>query len=90
MQRLLISYDLVEPSWTEMTRTLLYDELKSLGAVQIQNSVWITNAGISVTYASTKLRVYFGKLTVFWLRASTRLRAARDSATFRRDSNVSS
>lgn len=61
MQRVLISYDLLEPNHTEADRKALYVELELLGAVQVQDSVWIAQTEMSVAYISTKLRSHFGK-----------------------------
>jgi hypothetical protein len=60
MQRLLISYDLLEPRRTEAHRKELYAELESLGAVQIQDSVWALRTEMSVPYILAHLQGYFG------------------------------
>ena len=59
MQRLLISYDLVEPR-TEANRNELYSVLDSLGAVQIQNAVWALRTEKSVLHLLGDLQGYFG------------------------------
>ncbi len=65
MQRVLISYDLLEPRHTKANRKELYAELQSLGAVQIQGSVWVASTEMSVTYLTAKLRAYFGPTDLF-------------------------
>jgi hypothetical protein len=60
MQRLLISYDLLEPKRTEANRKELYAELESLGAAQIQNSLWALCTEMSVPYILAHLQGYFG------------------------------
>lgn len=60
--RLLISYDLRGPSHTEANRKALYAKLNSLGAVQIQESVWAIQAEMSVAYLLRELQGHFGPL----------------------------
>ena len=60
MQRLLISYDLLEPNRTKADRDALYAELNSLGAVQIQNAVWAVRTEKSVPHLLADLQGYFG------------------------------
>jgi hypothetical protein len=59
MQRLLISYDFRGVKRTETNRKDIYAELDSLGAVQIQESLWVVSTEMSVTYVTTKLHVHF-------------------------------
>jgi hypothetical protein len=59
MQRLLISYDLRGAKRTEANRKALYAEFDSLGAIQIQESLWVVSTEMSVTYVTAKLHVYF-------------------------------
>ena len=60
MQRLLISYDLLEPNRTQANRKSLYAALDSLGAVQIQDSVWAVRTEMSVAYVIANLQGHFG------------------------------
>ena len=65
MQRLLISYEFLGPRRTKADRNALYAELESLGAVHIQDSVWIVRTEMSIAYVIAKLRAYFGPTEPF-------------------------
>jgi hypothetical protein len=62
MQRLLISYDLLEPKRTRADLRTLYAKLNSLGAVQIQESVWAIRTEMSVAHLLMELQGYFGPI----------------------------
>lgn len=59
MQRLLISYDLLEPNRTQSHHKALYDKLNTLGAVQIQDSVWAIRTEMSVEHLLAELQGHF-------------------------------
>jgi hypothetical protein len=60
MQRILISYELLEPNRTAANRKALYAELNLVGAVQIQDSLWVARTELSVPIFKANLRGHFG------------------------------
>ncbi len=60
MQRLLISYDLREPNRTQENYRSLCTQLVSLGAVQIQDSVWTVLTELNEGSLLGKLQGSFG------------------------------
>jgi hypothetical protein len=61
MPLLLVSWKIREPNHSEENYKMLYSELASLGAVQVQNSVWTIRTEMGVAYTMAKLRGYFAK-----------------------------
>jgi len=61
MQRLLISYELLEPNRTIANRNSLYAELNSLGAVQIQDSLWVVCTEMSIPHLLANLQGHFSR-----------------------------
>lgn len=58
--RLLIAYDFLEPTRTEVDNKPLYAALESLGAKKIQSSVWIVRTELSIASVLWELDGYFG------------------------------